>query len=288
MQMVEFSWKEDSLESGRAHFSEAIHSYITDERVGFAEPVPGVELYLCPSHPKILTILTHNLSKELLGSISSVLNGLIGIVVWRRPHATISPRVSSHHHRHGSSKKHSSSKKRHESMNHSFRRNPMPLPNDEDDVPPGFGPPIAREDDDLPEFDFSRGRSSHRAGALAAKATATAPPCSSNHMRELIQKYGQGENIISELGIPVEPWNDEDDIPEWNPNQNMRSMPPLPPPPQHSKYEIDAAITAASAARVSTATYKCPPICNKPEPDAPAVHTSSSYAHPAPGWGNAA
>ncbi|KAL0904989.1 hypothetical protein M5K25_027158 [Dendrobium thyrsiflorum] len=223
--LVEFLWKEDSVESGRVHLSEAIHSYITDDRLGFAEPVPGVELYLCPSHPKTIAILANHLSKDLLESIQSVFNGLIGIVVWRRPHAIVSPRLSSHHHKHhGSSKIHSGSKKRHESMNHSSRRNPIPRPNDdEDDVPPGFGPPIVREDDDLPEFDFARGRSSHRAAASP-----------SDHMRELIQKYGQGESTVKELGIPVQPWNDDDDIPEWNPNQNTKQMPksmPLPPPP---------------------------------------------------------
>lgn len=174
------------------------------------------------------------------------------MVVWRRPRASVSPKVSSHHHKPGGSKRHSGSKKRQEGLKHSVHRNPTPRPGDEDDVPPGFGPPVAKDDDDLPEFDFSGGgRSSHRAavGGNALRAAAPPPALPSDHMRELIQKYGQGEGAVKELGIPVEPWNDDDDIPEWNPNQNPNSMPPRSvslssplPPPQVQAYQQPFAV----------------------------------------------
>ena len=34
---------------------------------------------------------------------------------------------------------------------------PQPDDNDDDDLPPGFGPPTTRDEDDLPEFNFSSG-----------------------------------------------------------------------------------------------------------------------------------
>uniref|UniRef100_A0A0A9EY68 Uncharacterized protein n=1 Tax=Arundo donax TaxID=35708 RepID=A0A0A9EY68_ARUDO len=54
-------------------------------------------------------------------------------------------------------------------------------------------------------------------------------------MRELVQKYGKRSSV------QAHPWDDDDDddIPEWNPNQQIRQPPlplapqqlPLPPPP---------------------------------------------------------
>ncbi|PKA50302.1 hypothetical protein AXF42_Ash013391 [Apostasia shenzhenica] len=239
--VVEFSWKEDSPESGRLHLTESINSYITDERLGYIEPALGVELYLCPPHPRITEIIVKHLSGDHTDNVQSIPSNLIGIVVWRRPHASISPRLSSHH-KHGSSKKqHSGSRKRH--SNSTPRTSvPQPHPDEEDDVPPGFGPPsFAREEDDLPEFDFSRGDGSHRRGSAASSLrpgtnrghSQPTSVCPEEHMRELIHKYGKGKSNAGDLGIPVQPWNDDDDIPEWKPQSGP--PPPPPPPPQPSE-----------------------------------------------------
>ena len=74
-----------------------MHSYASDERLGFAEPAPGVELYLCPPH--ILDMISKHLSKDPKELYDSTDNGLIGVVVWRKLHisSTISPNSSSHH-----------------------------------------------------------------------------------------------------------------------------------------------------------------------------------------------
>ncbi|KAG0472827.1 hypothetical protein HPP92_014684 [Vanilla planifolia] len=218
--VLEVSWKEGSVDSGRLHLAEAINSYITDERLGLAEPAPGVELYLCPSHPKLIGMLEKHLPKDHIESISSIVKGLIGIVVWRRPNVINSPRV---HGKHSSSKKHTSSRKHRLSVAPNASK---PQPEDDDDVPPGFGPPISREDDDLPEFDFTHGGSKprHHSAKLGRPA---------DHMRELVLKYGQGGGQDQSLGITVQPWNDDDDIPEWQPNNDLKppAQPIAPPPP---------------------------------------------------------
>ncbi|KAK8916279.1 hypothetical protein KSP39_PZI022263 [Platanthera zijinensis] len=225
--IVEFRWKEDSPESGQLYLAEAIHSYIADERVGFAEPAAGVELYLCPPHSKLTSMLRNHLSKDLLDNVDRVVNGLVGIVVWRRPHPTIvPPSVSAHQNKHagggGSKRQSGGSKKQQEGRNRllaAARGNPTPPQEDIDDIPPGFGPHISRDAEDLPEFDFSRSGKQHFVGR-----TIPGPAAAAAHVRELIQKYGQGGGNVRELGIPLLPWNEEDDIPEWNPNHKAKQM----------------------------------------------------------------
>ncbi|KAK8939865.1 hypothetical protein KSP40_PGU015048 [Platanthera guangdongensis] len=216
--IVEFRWKEDSPESGQLYLAEAIHSYIADERVGFAEPAAGVELYLCPPRSKLTSMLGNHLSKDLLDNVDS---------------------VSSHQNKHagggGGSKRQSGGSKKHRNG-----RNRLPAaahgnptrPQDMDDIPPGFGPHVSREAEDLPEFDFSSGGKQHFAGRALP-----GPPAAA-HVRELIQKYGQGGGNVREMGIPVQAWNEEDDIPEWNPNHDAKQMhvaqsQPMPPPRPH-------------------------------------------------------
>lgn len=220
--IIHFCWKEGSPESGRVNLCEVVESYIADERVGFAEPAPGVELYLCPPHEKIIEMLGKHLSKDHVETLNAVNDGLIGIVVWRKVHVT-SPNSSSHN-KHNTRKQHRRHQERNGNTNPSGRgsRNPDP-PLDDDDIPPGFGP-AGRDDDDLPEFDFSRG-----GGGPNSHFTATNPPKALvrserpvEQMRELIQKYGRGVDD-----------DDDDDIPEWQPHSLNNPPPPPPPQPQH-------------------------------------------------------
>lgn len=247
--IAQFCWKEGSHESGRLNMIETANSYIADQRVGFSEPAPGVELYFCPPHAKTMEMLERHLPKELTDALHSTVKGLIGVVVWRRPHVTtISPRLSSHH-KHGSStKKQSGSRRQQQNVMNSSglpssrSTHPRPPPADEliDDVPPGFGPGSARDEDDLPEFDFHS--NSQQKGHQPHAASLPPPPARPvEQMRELIQRYGKGENE-RKSGISAQPWNDDDDIPEWQPNQNnqqtqlqpQQQLPPPPPPPQQT------------------------------------------------------
>ncbi|XP_031488145.1 uncharacterized protein LOC116256101 [Nymphaea colorata] len=280
-----FCWKEGSSEDGLLRLREVSESYIEDERVGFAEPAPAVELYLCPLHGKMMEMLGRHMPADYLDPLKDIVEGLIGIIIWRKTHVTtISPKSSSHNHHRPGSKKHSSSRRQDRDIHHpthvgnAIPSGPLPsaAPADDDDIddiPPGFGPASAaaagRDVDDLPEFDFTRGSkplAGPRSVAPAiARATPPRPlgiPLPAEQMRELVYKYGQGQGggpgsnfrvapvsvssqPMSGFGPEVQPWNDDDDIPEWRPQvdcgpqankrqlmqgyQQQRQQPLLPP-----------------------------------------------------------
>ncbi|PWA37149.1 SPOC domain / Transcription elongation factor S-II protein [Artemisia annua] len=216
--ILHFVLKDPSSEIHRAILSEAMDPYIGDERLGFGEPNPGVELYFCPPHTKVVEMLCRHLSKNQTDILKPSDNGLIGVVVWRRPHINLSNQsTSSQHRRHI---KHSFPTKRHEDMNTitnlNFTAKPRVIQqptndNDDDgDIPPGFGPGAAtasRDEDDLPEFNFAGNSSSSGAQVLLGSKPV-------DEMRELIKKYGQTENQDEE----------DDDMPEWQPQltQNLQ------------------------------------------------------------------
>lgn len=224
---------------------QAVDSYVDEDRLGYAEPTPGVELYLCPPSSKMLEMLTKH-SKML----STIDDGLIGVVVWRRRRIsnTISPNSSSHH-KHSSKKQpfaahlkegqnSNNNKNTSVSAKTSTRSNPKPQEEEDDDIPPGFGPVAAaraaKDDDDLPEFNFSGdikplpgavSQNLHR-GVKITTSFNQNPQLPVDQVRELIQKYGQTEtsstnrNWVDNKGLGIEPWKEEedDDIPEWRPN----------------------------------------------------------------------
>ncbi|XP_058111741.1 uncharacterized protein LOC131255057 [Magnolia sinica] len=261
--VVHFCWKEGSPESGRLHLSEVSDSYVADERVGFAEPAPAVELYFCPPHVKMIEMLSRHLPKDHTEILNAIDDGLIGIVVWRKPPVTssISPKMSSYQ-RQNSKRQHFSSKKQQE-RDGNVKQSVPPLPNGPppsnpdppsdddniDDIPPGFGPAVARDDDDLPEFDFVKNTKpllsqfpspNPSRGSGMGQIRPSIRPHQMQQMRELVHKYGQGKTSANPanwqsgqgFGIETQPWNDDDDIPEWQPDQENQQPPP-PPPPLH-------------------------------------------------------
>ncbi|XP_030482129.2 uncharacterized protein LOC115699059 [Cannabis sativa] len=249
--VVHFLVKDQSSENEIAAVKEVADSYIVDERVGFAEPASGVELYFCPPHNKTVEKLGKIVQKEHIEALNAIDNGLIGVIVWRKL-STTSPKSSSHH-KHTSKKQHVTSRRHQDSsLNSNFTHkqalsrdvatpNSRRLPtddndDDEDDVPPGFGPPTARGDeDDLPEFNFSGGSNQPRPNISARNPSRGLVPvpyhplntCPVEQVRELIHKYGKNsasaippgnwkEKGVS--GVSVQHWNDDDDdIPEWQP-----------------------------------------------------------------------
>eukprot|EP00262_Sarcandra_glabra_P011475 TRINITY_DN2757_c0_g2_i1.p1 TRINITY_DN2757_c0_g2~~TRINITY_DN2757_c0_g2_i1.p1 ORF type:complete len:522 (-),score=94.59 TRINITY_DN2757_c0_g2_i1:195-1760(-) len=251
--VVHFCWKEGSPESERSNLSEVSDSYVADERVGFAEPAPGVELYLCPPHAKTIEMLSKHLPKDQMETLDATYDGLIGIVVWRKAPiiSTISPKYSSHQKQ--NSKRQHYTLKRQQELPVKPALPPLPSgppppnpdpPSDEepiDDVPPGFGP--VKEEDDLPEFDFAKGAKppvSHFQPPSPAQFRPP-PPRPVDQMRALIHRYGQGKAGPVPAGwrpphpdfgsIETQPWNDDDDIPEWRPPPPQH-MVPMPPPQQ--------------------------------------------------------
>ncbi|GMI88623.1 hypothetical protein like AT5G11430 [Hibiscus trionum] len=239
---------------------EAADSYISDKRVGFAEPVSGVELYCCPPHVRTLEMLNKILPKDQIQALGALENGLIGVVVWRRAELT-SPDSSSHH-KHTSKKQHFSSRRHQDkestNMNYNSPSKPMsspgglhpePPPDDveDDDVPPGFGPGTTSwDEDDLPEFNFSGGSNPLGPQNPAGYRSQQVPPLSStqsytqassrpiDQMRELIQKYGQPDTSAPQR-VPMQQWNDndDDDIPEWQPQTSQQQ----PPPPHVNRFQ---------------------------------------------------
>lgn len=215
--------------------------------MGFAEPMPGFELYFCPPHKKTVEMLRKILPMEQSEAVNAIDYGLIGINVWRKTHltSTISP-TSSSRHKHSSKKQYLSSRRQQETnMNANLApkaehptglANTQAVPSD-DDIPPGFGPPVARDEDDLPEFNFSGGSNpSHLVQkpfmrpVIAPLHTGSQTSRPVEQMRELVHKYGQSEanassvNWQDKFGATIQPWNDEDDdIPEWQP-QNPPSQ----------------------------------------------------------------
>uniref|UniRef100_A0A0D9VDL0 TFIIS central domain-containing protein n=1 Tax=Leersia perrieri TaxID=77586 RepID=A0A0D9VDL0_9ORYZ len=258
--VTELCWKEGSQESGRQHLLQTIDSYISDERVGLAEPADGIELYLCPPQGKTVEILSRHLPKEHLESLIVPASSIIGVIVWRRPNI---PRTPAHP-RHDVLRRPSILKKPQVTGSTSGSRPSLPMnlhgappgfpvqrhrheEDVTDDVPPGFGPGVARDEDDLPEFNFVN--SSNPAANVttqAYKGRQHVPPTSARpveQMRQLVQKYGKRSSV------QARPWDDDDDddIPEWNPNQvthqptrqqlpatptQQQSLPPPPPPRQ--------------------------------------------------------
>ncbi|CAK9140495.1 unnamed protein product [Ilex paraguariensis] len=259
--VLHFSLKDASSENERSTIYEMANSYVSDERLGFAEPTPGVELYLCPPHNRIVDMISKHISKDQIEILKSTNNGLIGVVVWRKAHlsSTISPNSSSLHKR-GSKKQHCTSRGHQQKdinvkvnltskAQTSFRpppTDPEPSP-DDDDIPPGFGPAASRDEDDLPEFNFS-GKISpsmpkfppQGPGKTPFQPNAQASSRPVSQIRELIHKYGQSETCVTPprnwqdergVGLGIQPWNDDeddDDIPEWRPQV---PNPPFQPQP---------------------------------------------------------
>ncbi|KAJ3691936.1 hypothetical protein LUZ60_012286 [Juncus effusus] len=224
--ITEIKWKEGSMESGRQNLLETIESYIADSRVGLAEPGPGVELYLCPSNEKMLELFTKLLPKDLSANLQLSKTSLIGVIVWRRPVlTTVSPKLQNNNNNKNNVKKEnvgsvrSSSFRERERNNSALKTVRNDSKNDDDDVPPGFGHMVGKnkDDDDLPEFDFR----------ASAKSVNVKPV---QQMRDLIQKYGSSSSstksgIRKNLSVETKSWNeDDDDIPEWNPNQDYQKL----------------------------------------------------------------
>ncbi|CAH8335724.1 unnamed protein product [Eruca vesicaria subsp. sativa] len=196
-----FVCKEEYSKTEHENISEVVDSYARDERVGFAEPVSGVELYLCPNRGKTTEILSKIVPRNQLDFLKSLDgDGLIGVVVWRRPQLKKPPLLSYSHKNHPLT-----------TLLNTSRYGSMPQVNHDDggDVPPGFGPmAVARDDDDdLPEFNYlSR-------GDVVMNRTSR-----SDSVRELIHKYGKSEPLWNKG------FNNDGILPEWQPQPNPTNV----------------------------------------------------------------
>jgi hypothetical protein len=215
--------------------SQVAKSYVADQRVGYAEPTSGVELYLCPTLGETLDLLSKIISKDYLDEVKCSEDiGLIGVVVWRR--AVVASPGSRH--KPGFKRQHSSTgtkrsvlapenqKSRSVSVTNPSVVNVESMRNhglvgcddDDEDMPPGFGPVAAKDDDDLPEFNFNSS-----SGPVTSSPRPPLQSRSLDQVRELILKYGNSTGSGSKRPWDGHDDDDDDDIPEWQPQ--------LPPPP---------------------------------------------------------
>ncbi|KAH9610647.1 hypothetical protein KSS87_002962 [Heliosperma pusillum] len=229
--VVHFALAKRCTEEERCNLIDLIDSYVTDQRLGYAEPTPGVELYICPPRSKTVDMIVNHLPKAYTENLNDIDNGLIGILVWRKeriPSATL-PETLPNPEKHSTITKPPAERDMKPKGN--FPSEAVPNGNHEDDgedVPPGFGPTEGdRDDDDLPEFNFSAGPNPSRFSPTKLQnppprvplVPAGAAAKQVEQMRALIQKYGKSDDTTAVNGIPVRPWNDDDDddIPEWQP-----------------------------------------------------------------------
>ena len=64
--------------------------YRENERVGFAQICPGFNLYVCPRSDTIMTILAESGFFEGMAAVEEDQDSLIGCVIWRRSHPSLS------------------------------------------------------------------------------------------------------------------------------------------------------------------------------------------------------
>jgi hypothetical protein len=287
---------------------QSIESYMADARVGFAEPSPGMELYLSPINEKMLEMFTQLLPKEHSDNLKASTKSLVGVVVWRRPLVTtVSPRSHSHHNQQNTSNRKSNNNNRRKeqvtstnapktSRSSISAHDPVKCAlsnkncdDDDGDVPPGFGHMVNRADisnnnnntirnydDDLPEFDFGSTPKNANKGASSVVRPV-------QQIRELIQKYGQGTGgggpgtgggvSFKKPIFETKPWSanddDDDDIPEWNPNQGNRlHVNSLPSQPQVSPHRMH---TTQNLPPIQSSQYGTPNQQNLQPPQEPVV-----------------
>ncbi|KAI4380176.1 hypothetical protein MLD38_006397 [Melastoma candidum] len=287
LMVVHLVRRQSSPKRQQDSIAELADSYVTDERVGITEPCRGVEIYLCPPNDKTRQMLSKVLTEDQAKTLEAVDEGLIGVVVWRRI------RPSSSRHTSSSRKPQQQQQRQHDGSpllkrhaadrdaiignspyndpRHSAVRLPSPplvppVKVDEADAPPGFGPGMAslQEVDDLPEFDFSE-EMNNNASISSARVTEShhghsKTSRSVDHIRELVQKYGQPEvagTSTRSTGVPIQPWNDDDeDILEWRPASQTRRAPASGIPPvilqQQNLYTYPTTLVGA-ASRTSQA-----------------------------------
>ncbi|GMH04557.1 hypothetical protein Nepgr_006397 [Nepenthes gracilis] len=84
LMVVSICWKEGSSRDGLEGIKEVAKKYKEGKRVGFAQLLSGVDLYICPRSDTIITILAkHGFFKGKV-AVEDNQDSLIGCVVWRK------------------------------------------------------------------------------------------------------------------------------------------------------------------------------------------------------------
>ncbi|KAJ9557903.1 hypothetical protein OSB04_012517 [Centaurea solstitialis] len=83
-QVISVCWKEGSSELGLTGMKEVAKGYKKSSRVGFAQLLSGIDLYLCPRSDPIITILAKYGFFKGMAVLDDKPDSMIGCVVWRK------------------------------------------------------------------------------------------------------------------------------------------------------------------------------------------------------------
>ncbi|KAF2286909.1 hypothetical protein GH714_035244 [Hevea brasiliensis] len=268
---LHFVCKEGSTESERAGLSEVADSYVMDGRVGLAEPAPGVELYFCPPQSKTSEMLAEVLPKGQVDTLNAIDNGLIGVIVWRKPQitSTVSPNWASQH-KHNSKKHHSFSRRQEKDANVNVNVAPKqalpvlgflpvlnlnlmrmtmmmcllglahrPLGMTMTYLSLIFHVVLLHQGHSFPPIVLLGGK------GCPYQLHSPKPSRPVDQMRQLVQRYGQTSASLGNwqnnrsIGVAMQPWNDDDDdMPEWHPEDNKAQIPQLQPVQVHGMQQL--------------------------------------------------
>ncbi|GAB4828243.1 hypothetical protein Ancab_035155 [Ancistrocladus abbreviatus] len=84
LMVMSLCWKEGSAEPGLKSIKEVARKYKEGKRIGFAQPVPGIDLYICPHSDTIITILAKYGFFKGLVAVEDNQDSWIACVVWRK------------------------------------------------------------------------------------------------------------------------------------------------------------------------------------------------------------
>lgn len=84
LMVISVCWKEGSSEFGLTGMKEVAKGYKKSSRVGFAQLLSGIDLYLCPRSDPIITILAKYGFFKGMAVLDGKPDSMIGCVVWRK------------------------------------------------------------------------------------------------------------------------------------------------------------------------------------------------------------
>ncbi|XP_024980642.1 uncharacterized protein LOC112517440 isoform X2 [Cynara cardunculus var. scolymus] len=84
LMVISLCWKEGSSEFGLTGMKEVAKGYKKSSRVGFAQLLSGIDLYLCPRSDPIITILAKYGFFKGMAVLDDKPDSMIGCVVWRK------------------------------------------------------------------------------------------------------------------------------------------------------------------------------------------------------------
>lgn len=84
LMVISLCWKDGSSKKGLVGMKEVARGYREGDKVGFAQPAPGIDLYVCPRSNTIITILAKHGFFKGMAAVEDNHDSLIGCVVWRK------------------------------------------------------------------------------------------------------------------------------------------------------------------------------------------------------------